>query len=157
MRYGSPSRPGVARGYPLTLISFMAFDLRAMIVDDDDHVRTFLIVLLRKIVSGNILEARNGEEAIATYRQQRPDLILLDVNMPVMDGLETLARLREINPDVVVIMITSLAMRKVVEDAVRAGAANFIRKDTPRPQVVEIIKETIVASFPQFHATEAEA
>jgi len=135
----------------------MAFDLKAMIVDDDDHVRTFLIVLLRKIVSGNIIEARNGEEAIETYRRERPDLILLDVNMPVMDGLDTLARLREINPDVVVIMITSLAMRKIVESAVRAGAANFIRKDTPKPQVVEIIKETIVTTFPQFQFTHPEA
>lgn len=127
-----------------------------MIVDDDDHVRTFLIVLLRKIVSGNILEARNGEEAIELYRRERPDLLLLDVNMPVMDGLETLTRLRAINPDVVVIMITSLAMRKIVEDAVRAGAANFIRKDTPRPQIVGIIKETILASFPSAVAEGAE-
>lgn len=127
-----------------------------MIVDDDDHVRTFLIVLLRKIVSGNILEARNGQEAIEVYRQERPELILLDVNMPVMDGLETLARLREVNPDVVVIMITSLAMRKIVEDAVRAGAAHFIRKDTPKPQVIELIKQTIVASFPQFQVAGAE-
>lgn len=127
-----------------------------MIVDDDDHVRTFLIVLLRKVVSGNILEARNGEEAIETYRRERPDLILLDVNMPVMDGLETLAKLREINPDVVVIMITSLAMRKVVEDALRAGAAHFIRKDTPKPQVIEIVRETILANFPQNRETPAE-
>ncbi len=134
----------------------MAFDLRAMIVDDDDHVRTFLIVLLRKVVSGNILEARNGEEAIETYRRERPDLILLDVNMPVMDGLETLTKLREINPDVVVIMITSLAMRKIVEDALRGGAAHFIRKDTPKPQVIEIVRDTIVANFPQFQATQAE-
>lgn len=128
-----------------------------MIVDDDDHVRTFLIVLLRKIVSGNILEASNGEQAIEMYRRERPELILLDVNMPVMDGLETLGRLREINPDVVVVMITSLAMRKVVEDAVRAGAANFIRKDTPRPQVIEIIRETIVTCFPKFSAAEPHA
>jgi len=127
-----------------------------MIVDDDDHVRTFLIVLLRKIVSGNILEARNGEEAIETYRRERPDLILLDVNMPVMDGLETLGRLRAINPDVVVIMITSLAMRKIVEDAVRAGAANFIRKDTPKPQVVAIITETIETCFPRYHLPGTE-
>ncbi len=126
-----------------------------MIVDDDDHVRTFLIVLLRKIVSGNILEARNGEEAIDLYRRERPDLILLDVNMPVMDGLETLTRLREVNPEVIVIMITSLAMRKIVEDAVRTGAANFIRKDTPKPQIIEIVKDTIVTSFPQFRASPA--
>ena len=127
-----------------------------MIVDDDDHVRTFLVVLLRKIVSGNILEAHNGEEAVNLYRLERPDLILLDVNMPLMDGLETLTKLREVNPDVVVIMITSLAMRKIVEDAVRAGAAHFIRKDTPKPQVIEIIRETIVSNFPQYQVASPE-
>jgi two-component system chemotaxis response regulator CheY len=51
--------------------------------------------------------------------------------------------MRQINPEAVVIMITSLAMRRVVEDALAAGAANFIRKDTPKAQMVEIIKETI--------------
>ncbi len=121
----------------------MAFDLKAMVVDDDDHVRTFLVVLVRKLVSGTVFEARNGLEAVEVYEAERPDITLLDVNMPMMDGLESLAKMREINPDAVVIMITSLAMRRVVEDALAAGALNFIRKDTPKAQMVEIIKETI--------------
>lgn len=125
----------------------MPFDLRAMVVDDDDHVRTFLVVLLRKIVSGPITEARNGEEAVNLYRSERPDLVMLDVNMPVMDGLEALARIREVNPAAVVIMITSLAMRRIVESALQAGATNFIRKDTPREMMAEIISETITANL----------
>jgi two-component system chemotaxis response regulator CheY len=121
----------------------MAYDLKAMVVDDDDHVRTFLVVLVRKLVTGTVFEARNGIEAVEVYEAERPDIVLLDVNMPLMDGLEALAKLRQINPEAVVIMITSLAMRRVVEDALTAGAANFIRKDTPKAQMVEIIKETI--------------
>jgi two-component system, chemotaxis family, chemotaxis protein CheY len=121
----------------------MAYDLKAMVVDDDDHVRTFLVVLVRKLVSGTVFEARNGVEAIEVYESERPDIVLLDVNMPLMDGLEALAKMRQINPEVVVIMITSLAMRRVVEDALAGGALNFIRKDTPKAQMVEIIKETI--------------
>jgi CheY-like chemotaxis protein len=121
----------------------MAYDLKAMVVDDDDHVRTFLVVLVRKLVSGTVFEARNGLEAVEVYESERPDIVLLDVNMPLMDGLEALAKMRAINPDAVVIMITSLAMRRVVEDALAAGALNFIRKDTPKAQMVEIIKETI--------------
>ena len=121
----------------------MAFDLKAMVVDDDDHVRTFLVVLVRKLVSGTVFEARNGMEAVEVYEAERPDIVLLDVNMPLMDGLEALAKIRKINPEAVVIMITSLAMRRVVEDALSAGAANFIRKDTPKAQMVEVIKETI--------------
>src|SRR5690606_20416759 len=96
-----------------------------------------------KLISGTVFEARNGLEAVEVYEAERPDIVLLDVNMPLMDGLEALAKLRQINPDAVVIMITSLAMRRVVEDALAAGALNFIRKDTPKAQMVEIIQETI--------------
>jgi CheY-like chemotaxis protein len=138
----------------------MAFDLKAMVVDDDDHVRTFLVVLVRKLVSGTVFEARNGLEAVEVYESERPDIVLLDVNMPLMDGLEALAKMRQINPDAVVIMITSLAMRRVVEDALAAGALNFIRKDTPKAQMVEIIKETIssyLVTDEEEHADEETA
>lgn len=135
----------------------MAFDLKAMVVDDDDHVRTFLVVLVRKLVSGTVFEARNGLEAVEVYESERPDIVLLDVNMPLMDGLEALAKIREINPDAIVIMITSLAMRRVVEDALAAGASNFIRKDTPKAQMVEIIKETVTYGLVPSEEDEEEA
>ncbi|MGH8020884.1 MAG: response regulator transcription factor [Opitutaceae bacterium] len=121
----------------------MSYDLKAMVVDDDDHVRSFLTLLVRKLVSGGVTEARNGAEAVSLYKQERPDLLLLDVNMPVMDGLDALKEIRAINPSVVVIMITSLAMRRIVEAALQGGACNFIRKDTPRSLMTEIITETI--------------
>ncbi|RME68276.1 MAG: response regulator [Verrucomicrobia bacterium] len=125
----------------------MAFKLNALVVDDDTHVRSFLAVLMRKVVAGRILEASNGQEAIDIYREQRPEVVLLDVNMPITDGLEALRKIREIDPEAVVIMLTSLAMRRVVEDALELGAANFIRKDTPRPQMIEIIEETLLDTF----------
>jgi two-component system, chemotaxis family, chemotaxis protein CheY len=136
----------------------MAYNLKAMVVDDDEHVRTFLVVLVRKLVSGTVFEARNGLEAIEVYQQEKPELILLDVNMPLLDGMASLERLKEINPDVVVIMITSLAMRRIVEEAVQGGAAHFIRKDTSKAQMMQIIKETVChAFFPeQLAALEAE-
>lgn len=121
----------------------MPYDLKALIVDDDEHVRTFLVVLLRKIVSGTVFEARNGREAIEVYEREKPDLMLLDVNMPVMDGLDALSELRGKYPDAVIVMITSLATRRIVETALERGASNFIRKDTPKAQIIEIINETI--------------
>jgi len=121
----------------------MPYNLKALIVDDDEHVRTFLVVLLRKIVSGTVFEARNGREAIEVYEREKPDLMLLDVNMPEMDGLDALKELRAKYPDAVIIMITSLATRRIVESALEHGASNFVRKDTPKAQMIEIITNTI--------------
>jgi two-component system chemotaxis response regulator CheY len=135
----------------------MAFDMNALVVDDDDHVRTFLVVLLRKIVSGTVFEARNGAEAIEVYEAENPQLILLDVNMPVMDGLDALQKIRGQSPEIPIIMITSLATRKVVEDALRLGASNFIRKDTPKAEMIEVIRETILFGLYSEGAPHAES
>ncbi len=121
----------------------MIRSLNILVVDDDDHVRSFLLLLLRRLYGGLFFEARNGAEGIEIFERERPSLTLMDVNMPVMDGLEALAKIREIDPDAVVIMLTSLAMRKVVEDALGLGASNFIRKDTPREQISQIIVDTV--------------
>lgn len=121
----------------------MPYDFKALVVDDDEHVRTFLVVLMRKVVSGPVHEARNGHEAIEVYEREKPDLMLLDVNMPGMDGLEALTQLRRKYPEAVIVMITSLATRRIVERALGLGASYFIRKDTPKPQMIELIKETI--------------
>jgi two-component system chemotaxis response regulator CheY len=119
-----------------------------MVVDDDEHVRTFLVVLLRKVVSGPFLEARDGAEAIEMYYREKPDLVFLDVNMPIMDGLEALAKFREDGIDVPIIMITSLATRRIVDEALQTGASNFVRKDTSKADMIKIIKSTIEHCLP---------
>jgi len=121
----------------------MAYKINALIVDDDEHVRGFLVVLIRRLLEGSVLEARNGLEAIEIYKEEEPDLVLLDVNMPHLNGMDTLQQIRQINPNAVVVMITSLATRRIVEDAADRGACNFIRKDTPKSQILEVIVNTI--------------
>ena len=118
-------------------------NIRALIADDDDHVRAFFVVLFRRILEAPVLEARNGAEAVEIYRKERPDLVLLDVNMPHLDGMDALKQIREINPDAVITVITSLSTRRIVEQAVSLGAVSFIRKDTVKSEFLEIIKETI--------------
>ena len=121
----------------------MPYNITALIVDDDDHVRGFLVVLIRRLLEGAVLEARNGKEAVEIYQRERPDLVLLDVNMPHLNGMDALAQIKEINPEAIVIMITSLATRRIVEDAANRGATNFIRKDTSKSQILDAITETI--------------
>jgi two-component system chemotaxis response regulator CheY len=128
----------------------MGFNRSILLVDDESHIRKFIGLLLKQLGRPTIVEATNGAEAVAIYesRHPRPALVLLDVNMPVMDGMAALKRLREIDPDCVVIMLTSLANRATVEEAIRLGAANYLLKDTPKDALLQALDETITACFP---------
>ena len=125
----------------------MTFTGTALLVDDEPHIRKYVGLILKQLGATRILEASNGEEALAIYPVEHPDLVLLDVNMPVLDGLQTLKKLRELDPDCVVIMLTSLANRQTVVDTVLLGAANYIRKDTPKEEITRALSETIASCF----------
>src|ERR1035438_9829275 len=125
----------------------MNFSGSIMLVDDEAHIRKFISLLLRHLGVTRIYEASNGSEAIELYKKESPDLILLDVNMPVMDGIETLRALKAINPDCVVVMLTSLANRQTIDEAVALGAANYIRKDAPPEDIGRALVYSIEACF----------
>lgn len=125
----------------------MAFNGKVLLVDDEIHIRKFVGLLLKQLGPVSIVEASNGQEAIARYQQERPDLVLMDVNMPVLDGIGALRALREIDPDAIAIMLTSLASRQIVEEAADLGAVNYVRKDTPKDELLKTLRETIEACF----------
>ena len=86
--------------------------------------------------------ARNGEEALALTATDRPDVVLMDLNMPVMNGVRATQRLRHSYPDVRVLVLTTYADEAWVIDAIRAGAAGYLLKDTRRNDLVAAIKGT---------------
>lgn len=125
----------------------MNFSGTILLIDDEAHIRKYVGLILRQLGNVKILEATNGQEGVAAYQRENPDLVLLDVNMPIMDGIETLKKLKEIDPDSVVVMLTSLANRQTIEQASELGAANYIRKDTPKEEISKALAETIDACF----------
>jgi two-component system chemotaxis response regulator CheY len=125
----------------------MEFNGTVLIVDDEPHIRKYIGLILRKFGNPTIIEAGNGEEALALFTQHNPDLVLLDVNMPMMDGLQCLERLQADHPDALVVMLTSLATRNVVERCLELGAVNFVRKDTPKEVMAKVLAETIDDNF----------
>ena len=125
----------------------MKFPGTALLIDDEPHIRKFVSLILKKLGGSRILEASNGQEGVDLYRTERPELVLLDVNMPGMTGLETLRQLREINPDVVAVMLTSLANRQTVDEAIELGAAHYIRKDSTKEEIAAALSETIERCF----------
>jgi two-component system, chemotaxis family, chemotaxis protein CheY len=124
----------------------MNFHGKILLVDDEAHIRIFVSLILKSLGHPIISEATNGEEAITAFQANKPDVVLLDVNMPHLDGIQTLRKLKEIDPDCVVIMLTSLANRETVERALELGAVNYIRKDTPKEEIARSLAETLDAS-----------
>lgn len=125
----------------------MNFQGTILLVDDEPHIRKFVSLLLKQLGAPSIVEAANGREAIAAYQRDNPDLVLLDISMPVMDGLATLRELKAIDPDCVVIMLTSIVNRQSIDEALSLGAANYIRKDTPKEEIARALTETIESCF----------
>ncbi len=125
----------------------MEFNGTVLIVDDEPHIRRYIGLILQKMGSPTLIEAGNGQEAIALFAQHRPDMVLMDVNMPIMDGLEALEQINAQDPDALVVMLTSLATRHVVERCLELGAANFVRKDTPKDVMAQVLTQTIADNF----------
>lgn len=121
---------------------------KVLLVDDEAHVRKY-IGLLAKGALGNIelLEAANSVEALQHYRDSKPDLVLLDINMPGRDGLETLSDICEIDPDAVVLMLTSVSARNSVEKAASLGASGYILKDTPATEIRQALTDFVTSQF----------
>lgn len=125
----------------------MKFTGSILLVDDEAHIRKFVGLIARQLGATKLAEAANGTEALAAFERDRPDLVLLDVNMPMMDGLETLEKMKAIDPACVVIMLTSLTNRQTVEAALAAGATNYLRKDTPKEEITKALQECIDECF----------
>jgi CheY-like chemotaxis protein len=132
------------------------FNGSILLVDDEAHIRKFISLLLRHLGVSRIMEAPNGAEALEVYKRESPDLVMLDVNMPIMDGIETLRALKALNPDAVVVMLTSLANRQTIDEAVALGAANYIRKDAPPEEIGRALADTIDSCFESEEPVEEE-
>lgn len=109
----------------------------ALIVDDEPHVRMYLKLILKKIGFKTFIEAKNGQEGIDLYKLRQPDLVLLDVNMPVKEGMEALEEIMQFDPTAVVVVTSSVASRQAVEQSVELGASYYIRKDTPKEDIAK--------------------
>jgi len=116
---------------------------RVLLADDEMHIRMLLKTVINSIDCEVVAEASNGKEAVALFKEKRPDLVLLDINMPLQTGEEALKEIIEEFPSALVIMLTSVTDMESVERCIDAGACNYIRKDTPLVEMKAIVGETI--------------
>lgn len=126
----------------------MAHVSKVLLVDDEAHIRKFIGLVVKAALNDpEIVEAANGEEAVEQYQAQRPDVVLMDINMPMRSGLEALQDLMAIDPEAVVVMLTSVSNRGAIDQAVEEGASGYILKDTPRVEMARALTELVDAIF----------
>jgi DNA-binding NarL/FixJ family response regulator len=125
-------------------------DLRAIIAEDDAAVR----YTLRQIVETRcevIAEAENGQVAVELAGALNPDIVLLDISMPILNGFEAARRIRNNLPHVSVIIVSSHSDPAYVEQAFRSGAGGYVFKGSAAVQLVEAIQH--VSNGRTFHPT----
>jgi DNA-binding response OmpR family regulator len=117
--------------------------MKLLVVDDEPHVREMMRLTL-EAAGYEIDEAQSGEAALGSFGDGRSyDAVLLDQKMPGLDGLETMKRLLAVDPDKPVIMVTAFASIELAVEAMRLGAANFLRK----PMTPETLRGSVAAAL----------
>ena len=102
--------------------------MNIMIVDDSRTSRRMLREILERNGHVIIAEAVNGEDGYLKYKELKPEVVTMDITMPVMDGVECLSLIKKENPDAKVLMITAAGQKEKMLDSVKRGAEEFIMK-----------------------------
>lgn len=113
---------------------------RILIVDDSLFIRTKIGEVVKNAGFEVIGFATNGEEAIESYLQLKPDLMLLDITMPLKDGLTALKEIKEIHPEAKIIMLSAMTQDNVVNEALQYGALDFIEKPVHDLQLIKALE-----------------
>jgi two-component system, NarL family, response regulator len=116
--------------------------VRILIADDHPVVREGLVALIsRRSDMQVVAEASNGQEAVEQFLRHRPDIALLDLRMPVMDGVEAITAIREKVPTARLIVLTAFDGDEDIDRGLRAGANAYLLKDAPRDGLLKCIRE----------------
>lgn len=118
-----------------------------LLVEDEPHIRLMFRKLFEMMGIDDVREACNGVEACQEYGRNPADVVMMDINMPEMSGLDALERIVSADPEAVVIMLTSLSTRNAVDKSLEGGATYFIRKDTPIPEIRDTLNEVFEKIF----------
>lgn len=117
--------------------------IRVLIVDDEDLVRYGIKVICQATDALEVVgEASNGQDAITQAQTLHPDVVLMDISMPVMDGVAATAQIRQVLPQIKVLILTVHENDELLLEAMQQGAVGYFLKNTPPEDVVPIIQAT---------------
>ena len=114
-----------------------------LIVDDASFMRMMIKDILTKNGFNVAGEAENGVKAVEKYKELNPDLVIMDITMPEMDGIQAVREIKKINNDAKIIMCSAMGQQAMVIEAIQAGAKDFIVKPFRSDRVVEAVKKVL--------------
>ena len=115
--------------------------MKILICDDSILARKQLSDAIKLFDEGvEILEAKNGMECVEMYTSDKPDLVFIDIVMPVLDGVSAVKGIIEADKDAKVIIVSSVGTQKELKAAIEAGAKDFIQKPFSKAQIQEVVK-----------------
>jgi two-component system chemotaxis response regulator CheY len=116
---------------------------RVLVCDDSAFMRMMLKKLITDLGHEIVAEAGDGKQAIQLYRQHKPDIVTMDITMPVMDGIQAVKHIHEEDPLARIIMVTAIGQKSIISDAIKAGASSFIVKPFDPEQVEETFNKIL--------------
>lgn len=118
--------------------------IKILLCDDQDIVTEGMQVILGTVKDFEVVgKAKDGAEAVEQVAQLSPDLVLMDLRMPIMNGIQATGEIRQTYPETKVLVLTTYDDDGWVFDAIRAGASGYLLKDTPREQLIAAIRGTV--------------
>jgi len=116
--------------------------IRVLVVDDQTPMRIGLVALIKSQPGMDVVaEASDGEEAIEVYDDVRPDVVLMDLRMPGMGGVEAILAIRQKHPDARVIVLSTYDLDEDIHRAIQSGARSYLLKDMPIEEIASTIRE----------------
>lgn len=128
-------------------------EIRVLIADDHTVVRDGLVAMLGRWTDVTVVaQAQNGRDAVEQWERQRPDVSLLDLRMPVLDGVEAIREIRAMDTTARIILLTTFDGEEDIYRGLRAGAKAYLLKDAPREEILDCIRkvhngETVISAF----------
>jgi DNA-binding NarL/FixJ family response regulator len=127
-----------------------ALILRMLVVDDSDIVRRLICQILQTQPDIEVVcEASDGEDAIRKVRVHRPDVVLMDITMPVMNGFDATRRIRHEFPLTLVLIVSQYDSAPFMREAIAAGASGYVVKDNASTELIPALRKTVSEHMPK--------
>ncbi|HXN16347.1 MAG TPA: response regulator transcription factor [Usitatibacter sp.] len=129
--------------------------IRVLIADDETHIRQVISQIVAALGGLVVAEVGDGEQAVRMFEVTRPDIVILDINMPSLTGDQALARILALNPRVIGIMMTAQDTIEAVRGCLDLGARDYILKSNPAAEIYRLMSANWADYVNEIHAADA--